>query len=207
MTVVFDTSSLLSLVRYYIPFDSNKVLYSFVKEKISSGEFVIIDKVLEECVKTSKGIVISFLDFLDNAQFLSESKTPQNTENVLHPSPQKFLRMVDSHFTNKPLIVAKKLTLTEIENAKNKFFEDADCRQIIFASNILHKTKSELNFENDKPTVVIVTEETNVNNDNKLFKKIPTICEYLKIPCTTLPQLLQMYPEINLKFESPNNNI
>ncbi len=105
------------------------------------------------------------------------------------------------------MITAKNLTETEIENEKYKFFQNADCRQIIFASNLLHKTKSELNFENEKSTVVIVTEETNVNNDNKLFKKIPTICEYLSIPCTTLPQLLQMYPEVNLKFESPNNNI
>ncbi|MBL8004141.1 MAG: DUF4411 domain-containing protein [Candidatus Kapabacteria bacterium] len=202
MTAVFDTSSLLSLVRYYLPFDSNQILYSFVKEKIQNGEFVIIDAVLEECVKTAKGIVITSLDFLNNAQFLSESKTPQNTENVLHNSPQKFLRMVDSNFMNKQLMSAKNLTETEIENTKNKFLADADCRQIIFASNLLHKTKSEFNFQGDRPSVIVVTEETNVNNDNKLFKKIPVICDYLNIPCTTLPQLLQMYPEINLKFES-----
>jgi hypothetical protein len=95
MTVVFDTSSLLSLVRYYLPFDSKQILYSFVKEKIQNGEFVIIDKVLEECEKTSKGIVISTLEFLVNQEFLNESNTPKNTENILSPSPQKFLRMVD----------------------------------------------------------------------------------------------------------------
>lgn len=49
MKVVIDTNSLLSLVRYYLPFDKNSVLFSFIKEKFSTGEIIIIDKILEEC--------------------------------------------------------------------------------------------------------------------------------------------------------------
>ena len=33
MKVVIDTSSLLSLVRYYKPFDEKSVLYDFIKDK------------------------------------------------------------------------------------------------------------------------------------------------------------------------------
>ena len=35
--VVLDSSSLLSLVRYYIPFDNEQVLFDFVKSKLLVG--------------------------------------------------------------------------------------------------------------------------------------------------------------------------
>ncbi|HBL72111.1 MAG TPA: hypothetical protein DD409_04100 [Bacteroidales bacterium] len=63
MKVVIDTNSLLSLVRYYLPFDKKGVLFQFFKKKIEKGEIIIIDKVLEECTYNSKGIVISILDY------------------------------------------------------------------------------------------------------------------------------------------------
>jgi hypothetical protein len=45
MKVIIDTNSLLSLVRYYLPFDKDKILYNFIKNKVQSGEIIIIDKV------------------------------------------------------------------------------------------------------------------------------------------------------------------
>lgn len=48
MKVVIDTNSLLSLVRYYLPFDKNGVLNDFFKKKIETGEIIIIDLVLQE---------------------------------------------------------------------------------------------------------------------------------------------------------------
>lgn len=42
----------------------------------------------------------------------------------------------------------------------------------------------------DKDNRVIVTEESKVPNDNKVFKKIPMICEIEEIECIKLPQLL-----------------
>ena len=34
MKVIIDTNSLLSLVRYYLPFDKENLLFNFIKEKI-----------------------------------------------------------------------------------------------------------------------------------------------------------------------------
>ena len=57
MIVVIDSSSLVSLSRYYLPFDKNQTLHDFIKLKIESGEIVVIDKVLDECKYISKGTV------------------------------------------------------------------------------------------------------------------------------------------------------
>tara|TARA_B100000614_G_scaffold237985_1_gene236558 strand:- start:461 stop:661 length:201 start_codon:yes stop_codon:yes gene_type:complete len=66
MKAVIDTNSLLSLVRYYLPFDKKGVLFQFFKNKVEVGEIIIIDKVLEECKYISKGIVLIKIDYLDN---------------------------------------------------------------------------------------------------------------------------------------------
>ena len=68
MKVIIDTNSLLSLVRYYLPFDKNKILYNFIKEKILSGEIILIDKVYMQCAFIAKGIILSELDFLNNKE-------------------------------------------------------------------------------------------------------------------------------------------
>lgn len=43
MKIVIDTNSLLSLVRYYLPFDNENHLNDFFKNKIANGSIVIID--------------------------------------------------------------------------------------------------------------------------------------------------------------------
>lgn len=48
MKVVIDTSSLLSLVRYYLPFDTNKKLYDLIKQEIKNHNIIVIDEVLSE---------------------------------------------------------------------------------------------------------------------------------------------------------------
>lgn len=40
MKVVIDTNSLLSLIRYYLPFDKNGILFQFIKKKIEIGEII-----------------------------------------------------------------------------------------------------------------------------------------------------------------------
>ena len=47
MKVAIDTCSLLSMARYYLPFDKDARLYNLVKAKISSGELIVIDRVYE----------------------------------------------------------------------------------------------------------------------------------------------------------------
>jgi hypothetical protein len=53
MKVVIDTNSLLSLVRYYLPFDKKGILFKFFKNKIEKGEIIIIDRVFQECTYNS----------------------------------------------------------------------------------------------------------------------------------------------------------
>lgn len=191
MNVVIDTNSLLSLVRYYIPFDKKGVLFQFFKNKIEIGEIIIIDKVLQECTYSSKGIVLTTLDYLNDKSFLKAAKVPFKTESLLAPSPAKFLRQVENQFVNTIVRKHRNLTDTEFDNQKNTYLNDADMRQIILCLNLLKDGKK----------VVLVTEETESSNDNKLFKKIPAICKELNIETLTLPELLEKYDGIDIDFQ------
>jgi len=189
--VVIDTNSLLSLVRYYLPFDKNGVLFQFFKEKIETGEIIIVDKVFEQCEYISKGIVLTKLIYLKEKDFLKAAKLPYKTDSLLAPSPAKFLRQVENQFINNIVRNQRKLTETEFENQKNAFLDDADMKQIILCLNLIK----------DGEKVVLVTEETENSNDNKLFKKIPAICKELNIDTLTLPELLAKYDGIDIDFQ------
>jgi hypothetical protein len=191
MKVVIDTNSLLSLVRYYLPFDKKGVLFQFFKKKIEKGEIIIIDKVLEECTYNSKGVVISTLDYLSDKSFLKSFKVPFKTDSLLAPAPAKFLRQVESQFVNTIVRKQRRLTETEFENQKSTFLNSADIKQIILC----------LNLQKDGEKVVLVTEETEISNDNKLFKKIPAICKELNIDTLTLPEILGKYEGIDIDFQ------
>lgn len=191
MRVVIDTNSLLSLVRYYLPFDKRGKLFDFFKNKIEDGSIIIIDKVLQECKYNAKGIVITKLDYLDDKIFLKRSKTPYKTDSLLAPSPAKFLRQLENQFVNTVVVRQKKLTESEFENQKNLFLDNADIKQIILCLNLVKAGED----------VVLVTEESENNNDNKLFKKIPAICKELNIPTMTLPELIATFEGIQIDFQ------
>ena len=189
MKVVIDTNSLLSLVRYYLPFDKKGVLFQFFKEKIATGEIIIIDKVLQECTYNSKGIVLTTLKYLNDKSFLKSAKVPYKTNSLIVPNTKQFFHQLNSVFVNS--IIRKKLTNVEFENQKELFLESADMKQIILALNIQLKGEE----------VVLVTEETESSNDNKLFKKIPAICKELRVKTLTLPELLAKYEDIDIDFQ------
>ncbi len=193
MKVIIDTNSLLSLVRYYLPFDKNSVLYDFIKYKIEQGEIIIIDKVLEECSYNSKGLVIQKLSYLENKSFLKSAKLPLKTDSLIAPSPAKFLRQVDNQFVNSIVLKQRKLTDVEYENQKNYFLEDADMKLILLCLNLM---KDGVDKE-----IILVTEETESSNDNKLFKKIPAICRELNIKTMSIPELLEKYDGIDVEFK------
>jgi len=191
MKVVIDTNSLLSLVRYYLPFDKKGVLFQFFKNKIETGEIIIVDRVLQQCTYNSKGIVLKTLDYLNDKAFLKAAKVPYKTDSLLAPSPAKFLRQVENQFVNNVVRNQRNITDTEFENQKTAFLDDADMKQIILCLNLL---------KGGEP-VVLVTEETESSNDNKLFKKIPAICKELSIETLTLPELLAKYDGIDIDFQ------
>lgn len=184
MRVVIDTSSLLSLVRYYLPFDKNQILYNLFESKVKSGEIIILDKVYEECKFTSKGLVLRSFDFLNN------KKIKVKTEELL--PTKKFFNQLENQFINGA--IRNKLTEVEFENRKNAYLDSADAKLLLYCLKNKDLFDSRLS---------IVTEETETNNDNKSFKKLPAICKILDINVLTLPELINSFKEIDLKI-SPN---
>ncbi len=68
---------------------------------------------------------------------------------------------------------------------------NSDMKQVILSLNL--KAKGE--------QVILVTEETESSNDNKLFKKIPAICKELNVETMTLPELLAKFEDIDIDFK------
>jgi hypothetical protein len=191
MKVVIDTNSLLSLVRYYLPFDKKGVLFNFFKTKIEKGEIIIIDKVFEQSTFISKKIIVQKLDFLNDKNFLKKAKVPYKTDSLLVPNTKLFFHQLNNVFVNHIVKMAHNITDVEFENRKNAFLNEADMKQIILCLNLIK----------DGERAVLVTEETESSNDNKLFKKIPAICKELEIETMTLPELIAKYDGIDIDFQ------
>ena len=166
-----------------------KKLFNFIKRQIENGELIVIDEVLNECKFISKGLVLKKLDYLIDIDFKKEYKIPTKTKDLLPPSTRKFYNLVDDNFRT-PL--SKRLNDAEFEQRKKEFLSSADARMIIYALNERHSNQ---NLE-----ILIVTEETETANDHKAFKKIPSICDILKIGVMALPNLLEKYNGINIEF-------
>lgn len=182
MTVVIDTSSLLSMVRYYLPFDKENKLKKLFQDKVECGEIIVLDKVAEECGYVSGGIVLEKLPFL--AEKKNQTKTIE-----LFP-PKAFFHMLDNQFINFAILRKSKLTVEEYNARKRSYLENADAKIILHAY-----TQIKLNNP-----VTVVSEESSAGNDDKMYKKIPTICSSISIDCIQLPELLQKYNEIEVKF-------
>ncbi len=190
MIAVVDTSSLLALARYYVPFDSDGRLIELIRQRIVDGEMIIIDRVMEESQFVSKGLVLKVLPFLSDKAFLKTHR-PLGTEDMLPPQPVRFMNQLDNQFIIG--VMRNRLNAAELDAQKNAFMRSADMGLILTCLN----RKRDLPMEE----VVLVTEETDASNDNKLFKKIPAICKMLEIDCITLPQLLDRPDGIAISFD------
>ena len=179
MIVLIDTSSLLSLVRYYLPFDKKNILFNFFKEKIEAKEILILDKVFIECSYTAKGIVTKQLPYINTKKY------HVNTSELLPDN--RFFNQLENQFINGS--VKNKLSDVEFESRKNAFLDCADAKLLLYS------------LKNISQDIVIVSEETDSNNDNKSFKKLPAICKILKLNIKTLPELIELYTDIDLEFK------
>ena len=155
MKVVIDTSSLLSLVHYYLPFDKNGKLFNFIQSQIENGELIVIDEVINECEFISKGLVLEKLNYLIDKDFRKEYKISTKTKDLLPPSTKKFYNLVDDNFRTS---LSRRLNEAEFEQKKKEFLSSADARMIIYALN-------ERN-DNQNLEIIIVTEETETANDH-----------------------------------------
>jgi uncharacterized protein DUF4411 len=178
MNVIIDTSSLLALVRYYLPFDTSGTLKEFIKEKFENGELLIIDKVFEEASYISKGIIMSELDFL------KDKKKHIKTTDILPNSA--FFNLLENQFCNKDVKRLQDITDVEFEFEKERYLNMADAKMILYALSIR------------KENPILVTEETKNANDNKLFKKLPDNCHTINIACCNLPYLFKEHFGVNI---------
>tara|TARA_R110002049_G_scaffold114927_1_gene266609 strand:+ start:21130 stop:21696 length:567 start_codon:yes stop_codon:yes gene_type:complete len=188
MKVIIDTSSLLSLVRYYLPFDQKTKLFEFIKSEFKNGNLIIIDAVYEECEYTSQGAVLKSLEYLNDKDFRKNFKLPIKTKDLLPPSTKKFYNLLNDNFRTH---LSRRLNDAEFEERKKEFLETADARMIILA----------LIKKSEKEEITVVTEESETGNDHKAFKKIPAICKILDIKVMTLPELLKIYQGIDIEFK------
>lgn len=178
MNAILDTSSLLALVRYYLPFDKNSSLFNLLKDKFESGEIIILDKVFDEVQYISGGIILKELPFL------KEKKKHKKTGDLI---PNKsFYNLLENQFCNHDIKKLRGITDTEFELEKSHFLQSADANLILFSLSI-----KALN-------PIIVTEETKNSNDSKLFKKIPENCRSIDVQCCNLPELLKNHLGVNL---------
>ncbi|WP_370690541.1 DUF4411 family protein [Algoriphagus sp.] len=179
------------MVRNYLPLDKSGFLFEEIRNKISTGEFILLDAVYEEIKYQSKGIILKKLDYLSDKGFLKEYKIIVKTDELLPLAPGKFMNMLGNQFAIQGQL--KRLNEAEFEVKKKEFMESADAKLILYCQHLIMDHPDEETY--------LVTEETAAANDLKLFKKIPAICEILGIPVITLPELLlKKYPNINLGF-------
>lgn len=184
MKVVIDTSSLIALVRYYLPFDKDDSLKDFIQRKIESKEIIVIDKVHEESKYVAQKIVVKQLDFIN-----TKGNTIKTTDLLPYP---KFFNIVDNQLCNQTIKKLKGFNETEYEKQKNEYLDSADGKLILYCL----KEKNQNTLLDDK--IILVTEETSTENDNKLFKKLPECCRVLEIENCNLPTLLEKHYNIKL---------
>ena len=120
MKVIIDTSSLLSLVRYYLPFDKKTKLFDFIKTEFENGNLILIDAVYQECEYTSNGIVLKSLDYFLEKKFKKDNKLPIKTKDLIPPSTKKFYNLLNDNFRT-PL--SRRLNEAEFEERKKSFLK------------------------------------------------------------------------------------
>jgi len=168
MIAILDTSSLIALVQYFLPFDNNGSLMAFIQQKFTIGEIIVIDEVYDEMKKMRGGKPLEKLLFLEQGQYCTK------TDEFF---PQKsFFSLLENQFvdTNN----RKKLSDVEFELEKENYLKGADCRMILLANKLREEGP------------IIVTEEQAWGNDGKCFKKIPANCKEWNITTCDLPILL-----------------
>lgn len=181
MKALFDTSSLLALVRYYLPFDDSRTLKKKIQSKFESGEILLLDKVLAESKYVAQGVILKELEFID-------PKSPLLVKTVDLVPSRKFYNFLENSFCNKDIVRLKGITDVEFELEKTRFLATADANLILYA----------LSIKENAP--IIVTEETKSSNDSKVFKKIPENCKSIDIACCSLPQFLKDHFGISIRF-------
>lgn len=180
MKAVIDTSSLVSLVRYYLPFDKDGNLAGFLEERIESKRIIVLEQVVAECQLQGKGQVVKALPFIDKPK----NKTAITDIQI----NKKLFNMIDNNFVNGSVV--GRLPEAEYQLERDKFTRTADFAMMLYAYSV-----------KEKEEVVVVTEETGYSNDGKPFRKIPGICETIGVRTLNLPMFFKENGIINIAVE------
>ena len=188
MKTIIDTSSLLALVRYYLPFDIDNTLYNHLKTEILEKRIIIVNNVIEESKYISKKIIREKLVYLFDSSLKSCLIKEDNM--VFLKPPKTFFNDLDNRFIVNG--VKSKLRKEEYDNLRNKFLNSADS-QIILYADYLKRTNED---------VQVLTEETPTSNDGKIFKKIPSICKMINVDALSLPEYLESLSDISIEVKN-----
>lgn len=183
MRTLVDTSSLVSLARYYHPFDSTEALNEFLNSEIASGNIIVLDKIAEEVQYVSGGMA------LEAFSCLKDKKRVVSTKDII--PKQKFFNMLDNSFVDHSMKRLKFNDEVSYNNERERFLQGADCALVVYAMN----NSSELD------PILILTEESATQNDSKMFKKIPFICKELGIRTLTSVEFLREVESLSVKVE------
>ena len=176
MAIVVDTCSLVMIAKNYLPLDKDGQLYSFLEEAFSRKDLMLLDVILDESKRTSKGIAV------EKMPFLKDKKLVIPTKDLFPCAPERFSNMIDNNFW----VRLKKQELTEEEyiEQKEEYLKTGDAKIIIYALNVRHSDAIHLE------EMQVMTEETRQQNDGKLFKKLPLLCEQIGIGTLTVSEYL-----------------
>lgn len=161
MIGIIDTSSLVAIARYYLPIKDEAKLLRFIESKFRSGELILLNTIHLEASRTQKGIALTLMEFLNDTELRI------NDSDLTPPAPKRFSNQMDNNFC-VPL-QRKKLNSETYSLHKAQYMMTGDAKMLLYA----------LNYRELDP--VIITEETKLSNDGKLFKKLPAICEILDL--------------------------
>ena len=182
MKTLVDTSSLVRMAQDYSPFDTKGALNTFLEGRLGEGSLILLDRVMDEVKLVSRGAAYEAFPCLRRKECVCR------TDGLTPPAPEKFYHMLDNNFVNSSV---KRLKLKGDEIAyrseRNAFLQGADCMLVVKALN----ERNIYGWSN----VQILTEESRLNNDGKLFKKIPSICEQLGITTISTVEYLRQCSE------------
>lgn len=161
MLGIIDTSSLVAIARYYLSIKDEAILLRFLENKFRSGELVLLDTIHSEANRTQRGLAVSRMSFLNDADIRVRDAE------LVPSAPRKFSDQMDNNFC----VPLKRRMLDDETYAiqKDQYLQSGDGKIIVYALNNISKSP------------IVITEETPQSNDGKLFRKIPTICDFLKI--------------------------
>lgn len=171
MAIVVDTCSLVMMVKNYLPLDEECSMIAFIEQSFANRELLLLDVIRDEARRVSKGLVVNKMPFLN------DKSIPIKTTDLLPSSPKRFDNMVDNNFCVR--LLKNDLTEEEYIQLKSEFMESGDAKIVIYSWLI--KQNQAAIFDDYR----VMTEETRNQNDGKLFKKLPLLCDCLEVKTIT----------------------